>query len=133
MKKKLSNPTDVHVGSHVRMRRLMLDLSQTDLPNTLEVTFQQVQKYEKGTNRIRASRLQQMSNVPQVPIPFFIDGLPRSASKLEYSASPTICSLRLGLLGKQRRTVARKGFWGIQPPKLRHTIAQLVEQIAADR
>jgi transcriptional regulator with XRE-family HTH domain len=55
------NPTDKHVGSRVRMRRLMLDMSQTDLGDALGLTFQQVQKYEKGSNRISASRLQHIS------------------------------------------------------------------------
>ena len=64
------NPTDKHVGSRVRMRRLMLDMSQTDVADALGLTFQQVQKYEKGSNRI-ASHLQHISQILQVPIPFF--------------------------------------------------------------
>ena len=67
--KKLPLPTDQHVGNRARMRRLMLGLSQTELATAVGVTFQQVQKYEKGTNRISASRLQQMSKVLNVPIP----------------------------------------------------------------
>jgi transcriptional regulator with XRE-family HTH domain len=55
------NPIDMHVGRRVRMRRLMLDLSQTDISDALGLTFQQVQKYEKGSNRISASRLQHRS------------------------------------------------------------------------
>jgi transcriptional regulator with XRE-family HTH domain len=68
------HPTDRHVGSRVRMRRLMLGLSQTKLGDALGLTFQQVQKYEKGTNRISASRLQQISNILQVEVPFFFEG-----------------------------------------------------------
>jgi transcriptional regulator with XRE-family HTH domain len=60
MMKKTPNPVDKHVGSRVRMRRLMLSLSQEKLGDALDLTFQQIQKYEKGTNRIGASRLQQM-------------------------------------------------------------------------
>jgi len=70
------NPIDKHVGSRLRMRRLMLDMSQTDVAAALGLTFQQVQKYEKGTNRIGASRLQHLSQVLQVPIPFFFEGAP---------------------------------------------------------
>ncbi len=73
---KSPNPVDMYVDNRVRMRRLMLDLSQTRLADALGVTFQQVQKYEKGVNRISASRLQQMSQTLQVPIPFFFEGLP---------------------------------------------------------
>src|SRR5450755_1490499 len=70
------NPIDGHVGSRVRMRRLMLKMSQSDLADGLGLTFQQVQKYEKGTNRIGASRLQHISQILQVPVPFFFDRAP---------------------------------------------------------
>src|SRR5258705_7908394 len=76
MAKKLPNPIDKHVGSRLRMRRKMLGMSQEKLGEALKITFQQVQKYEKGTNRISASRLQHVSHVLQVPVPFFFDGAP---------------------------------------------------------
>lgn len=72
----MQNSTDKHVGGRVRMCWLMLDLSQTELGNAAGVSFQQPQKYENGINRISASRLQQMSSVLQVPIPFFFESLP---------------------------------------------------------
>ena len=67
---------DRHVGGKVRMRRLMLDISQEKVADALGVTLQQVQKYEKGINRIGASRLQQIARVLQVPVAFFFDGAP---------------------------------------------------------
>jgi transcriptional regulator with XRE-family HTH domain len=67
---------DTHVGTRVRMRRVMLGVTQEALAGALGVTFQQVQKYEKGTNRISASRLQHISQILQVPVPFFFDGAP---------------------------------------------------------
>src|SRR6476620_566186 len=76
MAKKTPNPTDKHVGSRVRMRRMMLSMSQEKLGDALGLTFQQVQKYEKGTNRIGASRLQQISIILQVPFSFFFEGVP---------------------------------------------------------
>src|SRR5882672_9246928 len=76
MVKNLPNPIDKHVGSRVRMRRLLLGRSQTNLAEVLGITFQQVQKYEKGTNRVSASRLQQISDTLQVPVPFFFEGAP---------------------------------------------------------
>ena len=76
MRKKSPNLTDQHVGSRVRMRRVMLKLSQTDLADGLGVSFQQVQKYEKGANRIGASRLQQIAATLQVPVEFFFEGAP---------------------------------------------------------
>src|ERR1700730_16155704 len=77
--KKAPNPTDKHVGSRVRMRRMMLSMSQGKLGDALGLTFQQVQKYEKGTNRIGASRLQHISHILQVPVSFFFDGAPTVA------------------------------------------------------
>ncbi|HEX4114160.1 MAG TPA: helix-turn-helix domain-containing protein [Stellaceae bacterium] len=74
--KKAPNPTDKHVGGRVRMRRMMLGMSQTKLGDAIGLTFQQVQKYEKGTNRIGASRLAQIAQILQVPVGFFFDGAP---------------------------------------------------------
>src|SRR5215831_6988738 len=79
-RKKAPNPIDQHVGSRVRMRRLMLAVSQEKLGAALGLTFQQVQKYERGTNRIGASRLQQISQILQVPVAFFFEGLPSDDS-----------------------------------------------------
>jgi transcriptional regulator with XRE-family HTH domain len=62
-KTEISNPIDIHVGSRVRMRRMMLGMSQEKLGDALGLTFQQVQKYEKGTNRMGASRLQQAADI----------------------------------------------------------------------
>src|SRR3979409_1428245 len=76
MVKKLPNPIDKHVGSRLRMRRKMLGMSQEKLGEALKITFQQVQKYEKGTNRVSASRLQHISHILQVPVPFFFEGAP---------------------------------------------------------
>ena len=79
-RKKAPNPTDRHVGSRVRMRRIMLAMSQEKLGAALGLTFQQVQKYERGANRIGASRLQQMSDILQVPVEFFFEGAPNTES-----------------------------------------------------
>ena len=73
------HPVDVHVGSRVRLRRKLLDMSQEKLGNAVNLTFQQVQKYERGANRISASRIYQFSLLLDVPISFFFDGLPASA------------------------------------------------------
>ena len=72
MAKKAPNPIDKHVGSRVRMRRMMLSMSQEKLGDALGLTFQQVQKYEKGTNRVGASRLQQIAQILQVPVCVFL-------------------------------------------------------------
>src|SRR5213595_2581054 len=87
MAKKAPNPIDTHVGNRVRMRRMMLAISQEKLGDAVGVTFQQVQKYEKGTNRIGASRLQQISHILQVPVSFFFDGAPTSNPDADSNAS----------------------------------------------
>src|SRR5947208_9306259 len=89
MAKKARNPIDKHVGSRVRMRRMMLDMSQTKLGDALDLTFQQVQKYEKGTNRISASKLQQSAHILQVPIAFFFEGAPGAPQAKGTTPSPT--------------------------------------------
>src|ERR1700680_2298696 len=73
---KTPNPTDKYVGARIRMRRLMLGMSQTALAQGLGLTFQQIQKYEKGVNRIGASRLQQIAHILRVPVEFFFEGAP---------------------------------------------------------
>src|SRR5882672_7325525 len=95
MVKKSPNPIDKHVGSRVRMRRMMLGMSQEKLGDALDLTFQQVQKYEKGTNRIGASRLQQISHILQVPVAFFFDGaptLPGQTTGMSEAPSPAYVS-----------------------------------------
>ena len=74
------HPIDVYVGSRVRRRRTLLGLNQTQLGEKLGITFQQVQKYENGANRISASRLYQMTRILDVPVSFFFDGLVEGAS-----------------------------------------------------
>jgi transcriptional regulator with XRE-family HTH domain len=77
--KKKPNPVDAHVGSRVRLRRTMLGMSQERLGESLGITFQQIQKYEKGSNRIGASRLQKICEVLNVPISFFFEDAPNNA------------------------------------------------------
>src|SRR6185437_5775644 len=74
--KKKPNPTDIYVGSRIRLRRNMLGMSQESLGEQLGITFQQIQKYEKGTNRVGASRLQAISSILNVPVSFFFEDFP---------------------------------------------------------
>src|SRR5271169_6309877 len=83
---------DKHVGSRVRMRRKMLGMSQTKLGDALGLTFQQVQKYERGTNRISASRMHHIAHILQVPVEFFFDGaarIPHLSAIADDNFSPT--------------------------------------------
>jgi transcriptional regulator with XRE-family HTH domain len=129
------NPTDRHVGSRLRMRRLMLDMSQTDIADALGLTFQQVQKYEKGSNRISASRLQHISQILQVPVPFFFEGAPAasgirlSAEQTAEASSPSYVS---DFLATSEGLALVKAFVCIEDPKLRRAIVRLVEGIAPE-
>jgi transcriptional regulator with XRE-family HTH domain len=134
MTKKAPNPIDKHVGSRVRMRRMMLGMSQEKLGDALALTFQQVQKYEKGTNRIGASRLQQISQILQVPVAFFFEGAPHLSEgmvvdTLETAPSPTYVS---DFLATSDGLSLTKAFMRIPDPKLRRRIVDLVQQIAGE-
>jgi transcriptional regulator with XRE-family HTH domain len=131
--KKAPNPIDKHVGSRVRMRRMMLAMSQEKLGDALGLTFQQVQKYEKGTNRIGASRLQQISHILQVPVAFFFEGAPNlhggSSDGMKEAPSPAYVS---DFLATSEGLSLTKAFMRIQEPKLRRRIVDLVEEIAGE-
>src|SRR5260221_4495258 len=130
MAKKTPNPIDKHVGSRVRMRRMMLSMSQEKLGGALGLTFQQVQKYEKGTNRIGASRLQQISHILQVPVAFFFEGAPSVYPQSDGAGeapSPTYVS---EFLATSDGLALTKAFMEIKEPKLRRRIVDLVEEIA---
>lgn len=75
---KKPNPIDSHVGSRVRLRRMLIGMSQEKLGEQMDLTFQQIQKYEKGVNRIGASRLYQLAQILDVPVQFFFEGAPIS-------------------------------------------------------
>lgn len=129
---KSPNPVDKHVGSRVRMRRLMLDLSQTRLADALGVTFQQVQKYEKGVNRISASQLQQISLVLQVPIPFFSEGLPSIAKGSKKAPDAPFPTYIADFLSSSDGLSLTKAFLQIKQSSLRRSIVHLVEEMADD-
>jgi transcriptional regulator with XRE-family HTH domain len=132
MAKKAPNPTDKHVGSRVRMRRIMLGMSQEKLGDALELTFQQVQKYEKGTNRIGASRLQQISQALQVPVSFFFEGAPGSetdAQEFGEAPSPAYVS---DFLATSEGLALIKAFVRIKSARIRRRVVDLVEEMASE-
>ena len=78
----IPSPVDVHVGARMRQRRTLLGMTQTDLADALGMSFQQVQKYERGTNRIGSSRLFKLSQVLDVPIEYFFEGMPPTVAAI---------------------------------------------------
>lgn len=132
MTKKIPNPVDRYVGSRVRMRRMMISMSQEKLGERLGITFQQVQKYEKGTNRIGASRLQQISSILGVPVSFFFEGAPdggTGATGFGESGNPPFVS---DFLATAEGLALSKAFMKVSDPKLRRRIVDLVEAMVAD-
>ena len=129
MAKKSPNPVDRHVGARIRMRRLMLKFSQTKLADALGITFQQVQKYEKGANRVGASRLQHIANILQVPVSFFFEDAPVNRSeeiKILDAPSEWINALVSSTDGLH----LVRAYMRISSRELRRSIVKLVEQIA---
>ncbi len=121
----IPNPIDVHVGKRIRLRRLFLGMNQETLATQLGVTFQQVQKYEGGSNRVSASRLAEMARVLDVPIPHFFAELPvegkepaaRREERERMEQSETIDLLRF--------------YYGISDETIRKSFIDLVKVIAA--
>ena len=131
MSARAPNSVDKHVGSRVRMRRMMLGMSQEKLGEALGLTFQQVQKYEKGTNRVGASRIQQISDILQVPVSFLFEGSPTGTSKAEnLSEAPSPAYVSDFLVTSEGLALTR-AFTRITDAKLRRSIVDMVEQIAA--
>ena len=121
------NPTDKHVGSRVRTRRMLLGMTQEKLGDALGLTFQQVQKYEKGTNRIGASRLHHIANILQVPFAFFFEDVPGQPKAKNDAPSPAYVS---DFLATTDGLALTKAFMQIKDAKVRRHIVNLVKEIA---
>jgi len=129
--KKQPNPIDVHVGSRVRLRRMMLGMSQEKLGESLGITFQQIQKYEKGTNRIGASRIQHISRVLSVPVSFFFDGAPGvSADGPRAIGDAEPPTYLVDFLATTDGIQLNKAFVRIKDAKLRRRVIDLVRAMA---
>lgn len=133
MAKKSPNPTDKYVGSRVRMRRLMLSMSQEKLGEKLGLTFQQVQKYEKGTNRIGASRLQHIAQILKVPVSFFFEGVSGGKQSEDGSSKAPVVDYVSDFLSSSDGLALTKAFTNIKDSKLRRRVVDLVEEIAGDQ
>ena len=131
-----ANPMDVHVGSRVRLRRMLLGMSQEKLGEHLGLTFQQVQKYEKGVNRIGASRLFDLAKVLGVPVQFFYDeapsGVQTSGHLMPGFAEQPDESYFVDFLGTREGLELNKAFARITDPKVRRSIVDLVRSLAGD-
>lgn len=131
--KKKPNPIDVHVGSRVRLRRTMLGMSQEKLGEALGITFQQIQKYEKGTNRVGASRLQNISKILNVPVSFFFEDAPGdSVGGQPGMAEANSSNYVVDFLSSSEGLQLNRAFVKISDPKVRRKIVDLVKALAAE-
>ena len=123
----IPHPIDVHVGSRLLMGRVLLGLNQTELGEAIGVTFQQLQKYEKGTNRISASRLFDLSHVLDVPFSFFFDDVPAKVTK--GSGAELSQSAEVEFISKRETLELVKAYTRIADPTMRRVLLDLITAI----
>ncbi|GAB4143279.1 MAG: hypothetical protein Tsb0016_12240 [Sphingomonadales bacterium] len=126
------NPIDVHVGARVRLRRTLLGMSQEKLGDALGLTFQQVQKYERGANRIGSSRLFQLSQILDVPVSYFFDEIPETPANAppgmaEAQAEP----FETEHLARRETLELVRAYYRIADPTVRKRIFELVKSVGA--
>ena len=124
-------PVDMHVGSRVRMRRLMLGISQEELADALDLSFQQVQKYEKGANRIGASRLEHISRFLQVPVAFFFEGASDASTAAASEQDTRSIALMDKFVSSQEGLRLARSFTQIEDADVRRRIVDLVRAIGS--
>ena len=129
------NPIDIHVGARVRLRRNLFGLSQTDLGKMLGITFQQSQKYERGVNRIGASRLFNLSHVLDVPISFFFDdlspaaaGAGRKRQAKDFSEAPA-AAIDFDVLSNRETIKLIRAYYRVTNPRVRKRVLDLLEAV----
>jgi transcriptional regulator with XRE-family HTH domain len=122
------NPVDVHVGSRVRLRRTLLGMSQEKLGDALGLTFQQVQKYERGANRVGASRLYDLSRVLDVPVSYFFDEFgDQSATPGEATADP----YQPNPMMKRETLELVRAYLRIADPQIKRRVFELTKALAS--
>lgn len=130
------NPIDVHVGSRVRLRRTLLGMSQEKLGDAIGLTFQQVQKYERGANRIGSSRLFDLSRVLDVPVSFFFDDMPSEISDKapgseEGLSESSAESYATDPLAKRETLELVRAYYQIDEPSVRKRLFDLAKALAS--
>ncbi len=128
------NPIDVHVGSRVRLRRTLLGMSQEKLGQAIGLTFQQVQKYERGANRIGASRLFDLSRVLDVPVSFFFDDMPPEVAKTPaqkyFTPEEVPDTQEVDPLAKRETLELVRAYYKVVDPQVRKRVFELVKALA---
>src|SRR3984957_10252816 len=126
-----ATPVDAHIGQKIRTRRNLLRLSQTELADAAGITFQQIQKYEKGVNRVGASRLQQFSDALGVPPSYFFEGAPTIGKKQPAPQEGELSEHSIvSFLGTREGAALVRGFLAIKEKLIRHNIIAFIESIS---
>jgi len=128
-----ANPVDAHVGTRVRLRRMILGMSQEKLGERLHLTFQQVQKYEKGVNRIGAGRLFDMARVLGVPVQYFYEDIPAAGAPKDGFAGMAeegVDGAVFEFIGSREGLELNKAFARIGDPRVRRAVVELVRSLA---
>jgi transcriptional regulator with XRE-family HTH domain len=132
--RKQPNPIDVHVGSRLKLRRTMMGMTQEKLGDALGVTFQQVQKYEKGANRIGASRLQEISRILDVPVSFFFEDAKQAiepqVGRMEFGFAEEVSAFDVPRGSSSEAHALAKAFTRISDARIRRRVIDLVETLA---
>jgi transcriptional regulator with XRE-family HTH domain len=128
------NPIDVHVGNRIRMRRTVMGLSQTTLAEAIGLTFQQIQKYERGANRVSSSRLYDLSRVLGVPIKFFFDEMDIDVEKQSpgqlQGARPETTELPADPTARRETLELVRAYYRIEEPAIRRRFTDMVRSIS---
>ena len=126
------NPIDIHVGNHLRVRRTLRGLSQTELAAAVGLTFQQVQKYEQGTNRISASRLYKLAKVLRVSVLYFFEGIPTEPSEGHEGDQTSILPLDDELMTSRETLQLVRYYYRIQSETARALVYDLVQELGKE-
>lgn len=131
----VANPVDIHVGARVRLRRTLLGMSQEKLGDSVGLTFQQIQKYERGANRIGASRIYEFSRILDVPVSYFFEDMPDVLKSREGR-------MRVGLqdqdqkdlepdpMAKRETLELVRAYYRIASPRVRKRLFELTKSLA---
>ncbi|MEH6545230.1 MAG: helix-turn-helix transcriptional regulator [Sneathiella sp.] len=125
-----NHPVDAHVGSRVRLRRTLLGLSQQKLGQNLGLTFQQIQKYERGTNRIGASRLYELSEILDVPPSFFFDEMPKESLALGGGLADPEKTFEHQYMSKRETLELVRAYYKITDLEVRKRIFEVIKSVA---
>jgi transcriptional regulator with XRE-family HTH domain len=126
---KSPTPLDAHVGSRIRLRRVMLGMSQAELAEQCGITFQQIQKYEKGKNRVGAHRIQQLSNILDIPVGFFFEDAPGAKVFADQAPSGLPPYVAIFMRTAEGRRMV-EAFSNVQDREMRAALCRVVEAAA---